>query len=1155
MMESSLTEPRSVSFETFLRTLLREPSATRLLRTLDGDGSVQVDVSGLRGAAPAFLAGAVARTRPGPCLVVCAHNEAAEDFAEDLQVLCPDADPVVIPGPEVLPYDPTPPDIHLTGRRVRGLDRLRRREGRVFVTTVRALLEKVPPPESLEATVLDLRAGRALDLDDLERWLEETGYRRYPVVEERGHYSIRGGILDVFPPAEETPMRIELLEEEIESIRSFDLETQRSIAEVGLFRLLPARSVRVRLEPRNEVLERARRHGVDASALDAWLEGLEQGTEELGAETAYFEDLVPMTSYLGENPLVFWHRVESLEERFEVHFKEVERYHAEMLGTRPSTPPPGALYLGPEELHEMARLHTGVFFWELRAADSEPFAPPGTPPGGRTHLTFSTRSPESYRGRLRRLRSELEELVGQGTGVFLFCDNRGQAERLAEILEETADGLALPVGHLSGGFIWPSLRLAVLTDHEIFDRYRHRFRPRALRSRRERIDYAQLQPGDFVVHVNHGIGRYHGLRVLTVDARETECLVLRYEGGDTLFVPVDQLQMVEKYVAKEGAVPSLSRLGTSSWARTKERARKAAEDVAGELLEIYARREIRQGFRFSQDNNWQRELEASFIYEETPHQMRAVEEVKRDMTSERPMDRLVCGDVGYGKTEVAIRAAFKTVLDDKQTAVLVPTTILAQQHMNTFSDRLADFPVKVEMLSRFRSPRDQKRILEEVARGEVDVLIGTHRLLSRDVVFRDLGLLVIDEEHRFGVRQKEKLKALKAEVDVLTLTATPIPRTLNMALAGARDMSLITTPPKERLPIQTHILPFDEDLVRNAVLREADRGGQVFFVHNRVETIDAVAAQVSRLVPELRFGVGHGQMSEKALEEVMVRFLEREFDVLVATMIIESGLDFPNVNTIIVNRADRLGLAQLYQLRGRVGRSRHRAYAYLLIPRGAGLTSEARRRLQTLEEFDHLGAGYRIAMRDLELRGAGNILGSRQHGHIAAVGFDLYTRMLRETVARMRGEEVEEERPLVLEVPVRAYLPEDYVEDPDERMALYRRIAAAQGEDVLEELEEELRDRFGPPPEEAAELIRFARVRVLALAAGVARLSLRRGRLAVEFHPDRVPGRSVIGRLAGTFPDRLAFNSGGGFSVHLEMRDGRPLLDARELLLACINCD
>ncbi len=704
--------------------------------------------------------------------------------------------------------------------------------------------------------------------------------------------------------------------------------------------------------------------------------------------------------------------------------------------------------------------------------------------------------------------------------------------------------------------------------------------------------HEHLQLGDFVVHVHYGIGRFTGLEKIggngDANGQETECLVLRYHGGDLIYVPLDQMHLVEKYVGKEGVVPRIDKLGSNRWVKTREKAKKAIEDVARELLEIYATREVAQGYAFGRDTQWQRDLEAAFPFEETPHQLRATEEIKVDMEKDRPMDRLVCGDVGYGKTEVAIRAAFKAVAEGKQVAVLVPTTLLAFQHFKTFRERIVNYPLEIRMLSRFVTKSEQNRTVEGLKNGSVDVVIGTHRLLSKDIEFKDLGILIIDEEHRFGVKHKEKLKRLMKAVDVLSLTATPIPRTLYMSLSGLREISVIDTPPRNRHPVKTEVVPFDEEVIRRAITEEVSRDGQVFFVHNRVKSIQSVQSFLERMLPGIRFCVAHGQMSENQLEEIMLEFMDHKYDVLISTMIIESGLDIPNVNTIIINRADRFGLAQLYQLRGRVGRRELQAYAYFLIPRQFALTESAAKRLQAMEEFEELGSGYRLAMRDLEIRGAGNVLGLQQHGHVAAIGFELYCKMLKSAVEKLRGEEDIPVLDCKVESPYNYYIPEDYVEDADERMMIYKRMAGIASTEKLEELSEELTDRFGDMPPPGRELFDLANVKLMAGLQGIALVKFRldrsaaekaqnaarleralsgvgrvaqnasaalgaggadRGTAEFEFAPDRAFDSQQCLKLVETFGDQLLFKAGKPFGLRLTSEPAdRVLSDARNLL-------
>jgi transcription-repair coupling factor len=707
----------------------------------------------------------------------------------------------------------------------------------------------------------------------------------------------------------------------------------------------------------------------------------------------------------------------------------------------------------------------------------------------RTRVEFHTVPPESFGRKLQQTRTYIQNLYDRTPEIHILCDTENHRERLMDILTKVP--ARFHVGNLASGFLMPDEGLAVLTDHEIFSRVRRRTPPRRFARGMSLKELLALTPGDYVVHVEHGISRYKGMNRLVVDGQETDCLSLEYLGGDILYVPVDQLMMVQKYSAEEGARPALSKLGGKSWARTKAKVKKSIKDMAEELIRTYAIRKSRPGFAFSADTQWQKQLEASFPYEETPDQLTAIEEVREDMESPNPMDRLICGDVGYGKTEVAIRAAFKAVQDGKQVAVLVPTTLLAQQHYETFTERLAGYPVVVDYLSRFRTGAETRQVIERLQGGKVDIVIGTHKMLGKAVKFRDLGLLVVDEEQLFGVAHKERLKKYRETIDVLTMTATPIPRTMHLALMGGRDMSIILTPPGGRRPIQTEIVEFREDVIAHSLMQEADRGGQSFFVHNRVETIDSMASYLGKLVPHLRLAVGHGQMRERALEEVMHAFLAGEYDVLISTMIIESGLDLPNVNTILINRGDTFGLAQLYQLRGRVGRSTRKAYAYLLLPPHRAITEQAQKRLKAMEEFEDLGSGYQLALRDLEIRGAGDLLGSQQSGFIISVGFELYCQLLDEAVRELKGVERDEYREPKMTTDIEAFLPETYVPDPREKINMYKSLADARSLERVEELGVELADRFGKHPDPVRHLLGLRRIRILGARVGVEKLTVR----------------------------------------------------------------
>ena len=810
-----------------------------------------------------------------------------------------------------------------------------------------------------------------------------------------------------------------------------------------------------------------------------------------------------------DSPILFCDEGEEIDKELEQTFERRVQEHARR-SRRTVQPPPDRLMLDPNALHGLIEAQTRLLPAALGEASQA--------------VRFGAKAPPPFQGELAVLQKEVDRLHESGYTIHIRCDTQGQSSRLQELFEDRLDLLSFGLGSLHQGFVHPEAKLALFNDHEIFSRQKRRYRYRRFRAAATIDTYNNLVRGDIVVHVDHGIGRYIGIRRLKIGGREHDCIEVTYQGRDKLFIPVEQLDRVRKHSSAEGEVPILSKLGGTAWERLKERTREEIFKMASELVQLYAERKALPGFKFAADGPMQKELEAAFPFQETPDQLRTMSEVKEDMETPHPMDRLVCGDVGYGKTEIAVRAAFKAICAHKQVAILVPTTILAGQHFHTFKERMDHSPVRVEVLSRFRTPKEQKGALVDIKAGKVDVVIGTHRMLSKDVVFRDLGLLVVDEEQRFGVRHKEKLKQLKRLVDVLTLTATPIPRTLHMSLMGSRDMSVINTPPQDRLPIHTEILAFNEERIVEAILREVDRGGQIYFVHNRVRSIHRLTQYLQDLLPQVRFAVAHGQMPARELEKIMFDFLERKYDCLVCTMIIESGIDIPSVNTILVNRADALGLSQLYQIRGRVGRSKERAYAYLLIPKAKKLTKKSRMRLRAIEEFGDLGSGFNIAMRDMEIRGAGNILGAQQHGFITAVGFDLYCRLLDEAMRELKGEVVNEVVEPDMQISITAYIPDDYVPDINQKMAFYQRLADAQRVVDLLSIQEELVDRFGRPPIQAKALLHLMEIKIMARQLGLESVSLERSRLQLRFPEDRQVSPADIQLMVEKSPVQLEFN-------------------------------
>ena len=1065
--------------------------------------------------AKSFLAAALAIASGERLAWIARDAEIADRVAEELTAWAGDPAAVVtLEARTALAYERSELVRDETAARVATLAAWRGGRPRILVAGVQALVQRTLPPDALPDDPLVLRPGTRVAQERLVRRLVESGYEAVPEVAGRGEFARRGGIVDCFPPGQPLPVRIEWFGDEVESLRAFDPADQRGVGPVAEAAILPASEFLLPPDPAARRAFIGERLGRIAARLPeriaADLERIAETGETGDGAEVWSGVLAPATGldHLGQAIIVIDEPADVAAAFAGLRAQADERAgELEAAGELPRGWPDA--YVAPRTWK--AALHaarTLELTWETEAD--------GAPPGGNP---FGWREPAMPPAAFTSIGATVRRWQGEGHRVVVTSD---QSARLEELLAEQdvvaaavarlaepppAGAVALVQRSLNGGFAGGPEGLVLVTDKELFGTVRVR-RPRALRRVVPRDILERLQPGDAVVHIDHGVARYAGLVRRPAGGpgdEERDFLELRFAGTDRIWVPVEQIDRVSRYAGADQA--PLSRLGGGEWARTKTRVRRAVTDLARDLIALYAARSAVRGRAFGSDTPWQGELEAAFPYEETPDQLRSVTEVKADMERDRPMDRLVVGDVGYGKTEVALRAAFKAVQDGAQVAVLVPTTILAVQHLETFRARFAAYPVVVRMLSRFVPPAEQGATLAGLAEGSVDLVIGTHRLLSRDIRFRDLGLLVVDEEQRFGVAHKERLKQLKTEVDVLTLSATPIPRTLNMALVGARDMSVIETPPEDRLPIQTRVAEASAGLVRDAILRELDRGGQVFYVHNRVETIEAQAEQLRRLLPDAHIVVGHGQMPEGALERVMLAFAAGEHEVLVCTTIIESGLDIPNVNTIVIDRADALGLAQLYQLRGRVGRSSRRAYAYLLYRRRGQLSDVARKRLQAIFNASELGAGFQIALADLEIRGAGNLLGAEQHGNIAAVGFELFTRLLADAVEEQKAV-LEQRAPdlprpsAVIDLPVDAYLPNDYVAQEPQKLEFYRRLARATTEASVAAVSADLTDRYGPPPQPVERLLEVARLRLAADRAGLGSVAREDGQLVLRFGPD-----------------------------------------------------
>ena len=1080
-----------------------------MFRLASGDEAVPR--LGLRRSARLPVLSALSSALQKPILLLTDRADRALTLLDELTLLAPNAHHLFFPEPGPLFYEIVPWGEATRRDRLVVLTRLARRQipgtnqpgnPLIIVASARAVMTRTLPRRDFLLNVRMLRSGQILPMEELIRHLVKNGYESVSTITAPGQFARRGGILDIWPPAEELPIRLDYFGEEIEGLRRFDPSTQRSTGRIEEFVLAPAREFIV--------------SGFSPVARERSTESFSEFHIPLLHPTA-----ASLLNYLPEETLVVIDDLEDFRDAIldvedagiELRKERVER------GELPSDFP--LPYLTWTEVQDSLAMHPALELGPSSAPES-------------SYLAQCFTSGPRFGGRVKLLLDHISQRIQSGDKVVVVSR---QASRLKALWTESSSGdgsdkedLFFLEGSLTEGWILtppPVLStkagkiLHLLTDGEIFG-----WRRPELRHRRRTVAeapesaYTDLQIGDWVVHVDHGVGRFFGLVDRTVDGIQREYLLVEYAEGDQLFVPVHQADRLSRYVGPDNRAPSPSRLGGVEWRNTKSRVKEAVAEIAEDLLDLYAQRQVLTGFSFSPDTSWQQELEASFPYVETEDQVRVIAEVKRDMENPRPMDRLICGDVGYGKTEVALRAAFKAVMDGRQVAVLVPTTVLAQQHFNTFRERLAAFPVEVEMLSRFRSPSQQRAILLRLALGSIDIIIGTHRLLQDDVEFNDLGLLIIDEEQRFGVTHKEYLKKMRTTVDVLTLTATPIPRTMYMALTGVRDISTINTPPEERLPVITHVGPYSPRLVRQAILRELERGGQVFFVHNRVQTISAMRSHLERLVPEARLAIAHGQMDEAQLSRRMEQFTSGKIDILLTTSIIESGLDIPNANTLIVDRADTFGLSQLYQLRGRVGRGAQRAYAYFFKHPRRIPSPEGRQRLETIAENTQLGAGFSIAMRDLEIRGAGDILGTRQHGHIAAVGFHLYTRLLAEAVSAIRKQRglppvpgsllTEVGAPMVsVDLPLHVGLPGDYVPDKNMRLRLYRRIADLRSLGEVDAVEEEFTDRFGIPPPAVRNLLYQLKIKLLAEGAGVSSIGTEDGQIAIRFRSGTPPDHSA----------------------------------------------
>jgi transcription-repair coupling factor (superfamily II helicase) len=1118
----------------------------------------RITCTGLSGAEEAYVLVRLYRVLNRPLFVICPSAKQAELLAGDIRFFSGHTDLPVLSFPpyDIIPFKPLAYHSQTACHRIETLYRMfTETTAPIIITTASALVQKVIPKKTLSGFAEYLVAGEGIEREALIRKLIQGGYQETVLVEDPGDFAVRGGLVDVFPPGHPDPVRIEFFGDTVESLRTFSAEDQRSLKAIPEVVLLPASETLLDPSGMDAIVERIRRQGdilempgLRVEEIVEKVKSLEQFPGIGGLISLIHPNMDTLFDYVPEQALTVLIDPGALERAASDLEEAVTRDCFSARNEDRLCVGPEDLYVPWSEIEEKIQPLVHLVFRMI-------------PVGERASVTFNLAVERNdlitaklkARGSSEAMLRPLADWIVHGRenawATYILCRTRKQAERISELLSpydiqvRLADafpsvpradmGPSICVGELSTGFVWPREALAIITEDEIFGA-KHRRRQLLRKETKARwVTFGDLKTGDLVVHVEHGLGRYNGLAKLEVGEIANDFIAIEYKDGDKLYVPVDRMNCVQKYVGVDSITPRLDKMGGKTWERVKERVKKSIQKMAGQLLKLYAWRKVQEGYAVSPPDHHLREFEAAFEYAETPDQGRAIDEVMADLEAPVPMDRLVCGDVGYGKTEIALRAAFRVVWDNKQVAFLVPTTILAEQHYQTFKKRFEPYPVQIETLSRFRTPSHQRNVVQRLKEGKVDIVVGTHRLLQKDVAFKDLGLLIIDEEQRFGVAHKERLKRLRRSVDVLALTATPIPRTLHMSLMGVRDLSIIATPPEYRYAIKTYISPFDDTVVVEAIQRELQRGGQIFFVHNNIRTIRGMARHLEKLVPGLRVGVAHGRLNDDELETVMLAFLHREIDLLVCTSIIESGLDIPSANTILINRADRFGLAQIYQLRGRVGRADEQAYAYLFIPDESALTRDAQKRLKVLMEHSDLGAGFQIAMSDLQIRGGGTILGPTQSGHIAAVGYEMFLDLMERAMSELKGEPVEPELEPEIKVNRSAYIPEDYVSAIDQRLTSYRRLAKMTDPSEVTVFRDELRDRFGPLPEPAKMLIDKIMLKVMCKKLGIQRLDLTDDRLVLFFSPHCHVRPENVTRLVQQDPARRRLTPDGMLEVSM----------------------
>ncbi len=1132
-----------------------------------------IGVYGLSESGKSYLLYGVYEEVDNKILIVTHNDIEAKNLYEDLNFYCNDV--YYFPSREVVFYNVDAISGDVRWERLKILNKILESEKCIVITSVESLAANYVPVDVFKSFIFDIQVGDIVNLSNLCEKLIQCGYERCEVVDTIGKFSMRGGILDIYPPINAMPLRIEFFDEEVDSIRTFNTDTQRSVDKVNKVTIFPAKEMiltKEQIERACSLMKSDYESTVEAFKKTKQKEAIERLTGIINAnieslkETWNFETIDSYMPYFYEKTSTFFDYLDNnvvvvddvsrcMGKLNSIYYEFSENYE-NFVKRGNILPKQGELLMPQDEV--ISRLEERrVITLDALSKTSKVLKPS-------TVIAVSQITNHDYHGQLDLLIEDIEDKKKKEYRTLILSGTRTRGERLINTLRDRGieasyrdlisniepGEVAVTFGNSIKGFEYPELKVCVISDTEVFGQSKRKSTRRYGKKAAGRIkSFTELKLGDYIVHINHGIGVYKGIKQLDVQGNKKDYLELEYTSGDTLYVPVEQLDLVQKYIGGEGKTPKINKLGGNEWAKARSKVKKSVEEIAEDLVKLYAIRSTLKGHKYIEDTEWQKQFEDEFPYEETPDQLTAIEDIKNDMESFKPMDRLLCGDVGYGKTEVALRAAFKCVMDGKQIAFLVPTTILAEQHYKNMVKRYSDFPIKVEMVSRFRTAAQIKATLKALKEGNIDILVGTHRLLQKDVVFKDLGLLVIDEEQRFGVTHKEKIKDLKKNIDVLTLTATPIPRTLHMSLTGVRDISVIETPPEERYPIQTYVVEFNDQLIRDSIIREINREGQVFFVYNRVETINDMASYLAKLVPEARIGIAHGQMTERELENIILDFIEKKYDVLVCTTIIETGIDIPNANTMIIYDSDKMGLSQLYQLRGRVGRSNRIAYAYFTYMKDKVLTEVAEKRLKAIKDFTELGSGLKIAMRDLEIRGAGNIMGSAQCGHMSSVGYDLYCRMLEDAVKLINGEIEKEPIETTVDIKIDAYIPSKYISDETQKIQVYKKIASIDSNDYMMELQEEIEDRYSDIPSTVYNLMNIAYLKSLAKELGIIEIKELMNEVIITFKDKTYISPKLVKHVLENYKKQIVFKMGESPALSYKSRT----IKKEELLNALIS--